>query len=166
MLRFNSAWTQGENTIGRKKSMMSEPEYRLQDVVLRFQATIESCRDLLASECDRIMGIAKTLPCVHGDLSDLHLALLEAMVNAVIHGNHEDSAKRVGICAGCTGRGQLLISVTDEGYGFDPAALPDPTYDVNIDSTHGRGVFLMKHLVDDVRFNLGGRQVVRRKRMC
>jgi anti-sigma regulatory factor (Ser/Thr protein kinase) len=70
--------------------MMSEPEYRLQDVVLSFQATIESCRDALASESDRIMSIVKTLPCVQGDLGDLHLALLEAMANAVIHGNHDD----------------------------------------------------------------------------
>ena len=126
--------------------MMSEPEYRLQDLVLSFQSTIESCRDLLASEADRIISIVKTLPCVQGDLGDLHLALLEAMANAVIHGNHEDPSKRVGICAGCTGRGQLLIAVTDEGCGFDSAALPDPTADANIGLAYGRGVFLMRRL--------------------
>ncbi len=134
--------------------------------MLSFQATVESCRDVVASDSDRIISIVKTLPCVQGELANLRLALLEALANAVIHGNREDPSKKVGICAGCSGRGQLLIAVTDEGCGFDPAALPDPTADENIGSTHGRGVFLMRCLADDVQFNLRGRHVVLRKRMC
>ena len=70
----------------------------------------------------------------------------------------------MGIFGSCTGPGELLIAVTDEECGFDPAALPDATAPTNIGSTHGRGVFLMRRLVDDVQFNLGGRQVVLQKR--
>jgi serine/threonine-protein kinase RsbW len=96
----------------------------------------------------------------------LRLALAEALSNAVIHGNREDPDKTVGICAGCDGQSQLLIAVTDQGDGFDPAVLADPTAAENICSSHGRGVFLMRRLVDEVEFNLGGRQVVLRKRIA
>jgi serine/threonine-protein kinase RsbW len=119
----------------------------------------------LGEEAGKIMAIVQTLPCVQGDVASLRLALLEALANAVIHGNREDPAKRVVICGGCTGRGQLLIAVTDQGSGFDLAGLPDPTAPANIDLTHGPGVFLMRRLVDDVQFNLRGRQVVLQKRM-
>lgn len=144
---------------------MNETEYRPSGLMLSFEATIESSRDVLAEESDRIMSIVKTLPCFHGDIANLRLALLEALANAVIHGNREDPAKRVAVCAGCTGRGHSLIAVTDQGCGFDPRALPDPTADDNIGLTHGRGVFLMRRLVDEVQFNMGGRQVVLQKRM-
>jgi serine/threonine-protein kinase RsbW len=60
----------------------------------------------------------------------------------------------------------VVIAVTDHGDGFDPAVLADPTSGENIFAGHGRGVFLMRHLVDEVEFNLGGRQVVLRKRVA
>jgi anti-sigma regulatory factor (Ser/Thr protein kinase) len=74
--------------------------------------------------------------------------------------------KTVGICAVCDAQSRPLIAVTDQGDGFDPAVLPDPRAAENICSSHGRGVFLMRRLVDDVEFNLGGRQVVLRKRLA
>jgi hypothetical protein len=64
---------------------MNQSEYHLPSLVLSFRATVDSCRDVLAGESDRIMSIIKTLPCVRGDVADLHLALLEALANAVIH---------------------------------------------------------------------------------
>ena len=91
---------------------------------------------------------------------------MEALTNAVIHGNREDPAKAVTVCAGCNRRAELLVCVTDQGEGFDPSALPDPTADGNMHEGHGRGVFLMRRLVDEVEFHLGGRQVILRKRMA
>ena len=120
--------------------------------------------DALGEAADRVIRIIQTLPCVQEDLDDLRPALFEALANAVIHGNREDLNKTVGICGGCDGA-QFCIAITDQGDGFDPAALPDPTAGGNIDSAHGRGVFLMRRLVDEVEFNLGGRQVVLRKRL-
>ena len=144
---------------------MDERSYSLPNLVLSFQMTIKSRRDVLLEALDRVMSLVQTLPCVQGDLDDVRLALAEALSNAVIHGNREDPDKIVGICAGCDGQSRLLIAVTDQGDGFDPAVLPDPTTAENICSSHGRGVFLMKRLVD-VEFNLGGRQIVLRKRIA
>ena len=145
---------------------MDEQLYSLPNLVLSFQMTIKSRRDVLLEALDRVMSLVQTLPCAEGDLADLRLAIAEALSNAVIHGNRKDPDKIVGICAACDGQSRLLIAVTDQGDGFDPAVLPDPTTAENICSSHGRGVFLMKRLVDDVEFNLGGRQIVLRKRIA
>jgi len=140
---------------------------RLPSLVLSFQMTIESRRDVLLEALDRVMSLVHTLPCVQGDLADLRLAIAEALSNAVVHGNRENPEKTVCICAGCDGHSRLLIAaVTDQGDGFDPAVLPDPTAAENICSSNGRGVFLMRRLVDEVEFSLGGRQVVLRKRIA
>ncbi len=145
---------------------MNAQNCRLPDLVFSFQMTIESHCDGLWEAADSIMRAVRTLPCVQGDLHDLRMALVEALTNAVVHGNREDPAKTVDIFGGCDEHAQFLIAVTDQGDGFDPAALPDPTAAENLCESHGRGVFLMKRLVDEVEFNLGGRQVILRKRMA
>ncbi len=134
------------------------------DLILSFEVSFTGCREKLADAVDRIMSLVQTLPCVQGRLEKLHLALMEALTNAVIHGNREDPAKVVTVCAGCDRRAELLICVTDQGEGFDSSTLPDPTAAGNMHEGHGRGVFLMRRLVDEVEFNLGGRQVILRKR--
>lgn len=139
--------------------------YYFPNLAFSFQMTIESRRDVLSEALDRIIRLVQTLPCVQKGIDDLRLALAEALSNAVIHGNRENPDKTVVICAGCDGQSQLLVAVTDQGDGFDPSVLTDPTAPDNIYSSHGRGVFLMRRLVDDVEFKLGGRQVVLRKRV-
>jgi anti-sigma regulatory factor (Ser/Thr protein kinase) len=59
----------------------------------------------------------------------------------------------------------LVLVITDEGEGFDPSGLPDPTVSENIFATHGRGVFLIKQLMDQAEYRKGGRQLVLRKRL-
>lgn len=85
----------------------------------------------------------------------LQVALSEALANAIVCGNGEDPAKRVLVQA------ELLpelvrITVTDEGRGFDPARLPDPLDPARLDATCGRGVFLIRELVDQLSFNERG----------
>jgi len=106
---------------------MDEEVYCLPDLVLSFRMTIKSHLAELGQAADKITSVVQTLPCVQEDLDDLHLALLEALSNAVIHGNREDPAKTVGICAGWDGQAQLLIAVTDQGDGFGPTNLAEPT---------------------------------------
>ena len=95
---------------------------------------------------------------------DIEIALREAIVNAVIHGNAEAAEKRVCVSCGCTIDGEISITVRDEGQGFDVDEVPDPTTPENRLSTHGRGINLMQILMDEVSFEQGGTVVHMRKK--
>lgn len=89
---------------------------------------------------------------------DIKLATQEAVVNAVEHGNQYDEGKWVHICCETTDRA-ITVTVCDEGLGFDPCCVPDPTLPENILREGGRGVFLMRNLCDQVCFNDKGNKV-------
>jgi serine/threonine-protein kinase RsbW len=77
------------------------------------------------------------------------MAVREAVTNAVIHGNQEDESKSVEVIFGC-GENALEIEIRDQGEGFDPATVPDPTEPANLLKTSGRGIFLMRTFMDEV----------------
>ncbi len=89
-----------------------------------------------------------------GDGSEIGIetALREALANAVIHGNGENSCKRVYVECRCYLDGEVSITVWDEGRGFDTNQLQDPKTAENRLLTHGRGIYLMKTLMDEVSF--------------
>ena len=126
--------------------------------------TIASRRSDVDQAVERIMQIVRAMPCASATLDEIELALSEALANAVVHGNREDPSKKVEICGACEGNEKLLLVITDEGSGFDPMAMLDPTQADGVMQTHGRGVFLITHLMDEVEFHLNGRQIVLRKR--
>ena len=95
---------------------------------------------------------------------DIEMALREALANAIVHGNQEDPHKRVYVTCRCTTDGEVSITVQDEGQGFNGNALPDPTTPENRLVKHGRGIYLMKALMDEVRFEQGGAVVYMRKK--
>ena len=90
---------------------------------------------------------------------DIKLAAQEAVVNAAEHGNKSDPEKQVHVTCEATD-GAITATVRDEGCGFDPACVPDPTLPENILRESGRGVFLMRNLCDDIRFNKTGNEVI------
>jgi serine/threonine-protein kinase RsbW len=86
------------------------------------------------------------------------VSAMEAVNNAIIHGNKANEKKLVEIIISY--RKKLLkISVEDEGTGFKPWEVPDPTKPENIENLQGRGVFLMSHLADKIEFNERGNKV-------
>jgi serine/threonine-protein kinase RsbW len=85
----------------------------------------------------------------------LRLALDEALSNAVNHGNQNDPTKHVHIRYAITDE-EATISVEDEGPGFKPEKIPDPTLDENLERPHGRGVMLMKAYMTRISFNKRG----------
>jgi len=95
---------------------------------------------------------------------EIELALREALVNAIVHGNQENSSKRVYVNCRCSADGEVSIAVEDEGNGFNHEAVPDPTSPDNRTLTHGRGIYLMRTLMDEVHFEQGGSVVHMRKR--
>jgi serine/threonine-protein kinase RsbW len=86
------------------------------------------------------------------------VAVLEAVNNAIVHGNKADLNKMVEIDFWVR-RKDLNITVTDEGKGFKPAEVPDPTKQDNIEAINGRGIFLMSRLADEIEFNKKGNSV-------
>ena len=86
------------------------------------------------------------------------IATVEAVNNSIVHGNKEDVTKRVYVNLKIKGD-KILISVEDEGEGFDYTQVPDPTKPENVENIHGRGIYLMKHLADGVSFDKDGREV-------
>jgi len=95
----------------------------------------------------------------------IDVAVREAITNAMVHGNKEDEAKTVELTLNCLGR-ELEIEVRDQGEGFDPTSIPDPTDPANILKTSGRGIFLMRTFMDDVQWSMrpAGGTTVRMKK--
>jgi serine/threonine-protein kinase RsbW len=92
------------------------------------------------------------------NFGNILIAVTEAVNNAIFHGNINDPNKLIQIT--CSGREhELFFSVEDEGKGFDPSQVPDPTAPENIEKPNGRGIFLMKHLADKVEFKNNGKKV-------
>jgi serine/threonine-protein kinase RsbW len=86
------------------------------------------------------------------DVMKIAMAVREAAVNAVLHGNAYDPGKKVKLEFEQTGRG-LVITIRDQGKGIDLSAIPDPTAPENLLKTSGRGIFLIRSFMDEVEIN-------------
>lgn len=87
------------------------------------------------------------------------VAITEAVNNSIVHGNKGDTSKNVTIVCESKNPYRLFVSIEDEGSGFNHDELPDPTAPENLANPGGRGVFLMKHLADEISFSNEGRKV-------
>ncbi len=96
------------------------------------------------------------------DIFGVHLALEEAVVNAIKHGNRLDCRKQVSISCKLSAD-TFWISIADEGQGFDPNAVPDCTDDEHIQLPHGRGLLLMRCYMTRVDYNDRGNTVTLEK---
>ena len=81
----------------------------------------------------------------------LAMAVREAVVNAVLHGNEYNPAKQIAVSLENTGA-SLVISIADQGKGVDPESLPDPLAPENLLRGTGRGIFLIRSFMDEVHF--------------
>jgi serine/threonine-protein kinase RsbW len=97
------------------------------------------------------------------DVFAVHLAMEEALVNAIKHGNRTDPDKQVRVR--CRMSPKLIrVEICDEGPGFNPESLPDPTDPDRLECPGGRGVMLMKAFMSRVEFNEQGNRVLLEKR--
>jgi len=88
----------------------------------------------------------------------LRVALSEALANAIVYGNGEVESRMVEVRAECL-PDAVRLHVTDEGSGFDPATVHDPVTPYDLEVPRGRGLFLIRNLMDDVRFNPPGNSI-------
>jgi len=113
---------------------------------------IEETVEFVVARCSTCEQVARKLR------FNFRVCLAEALSNAMIYGNGQDPSKRVRVEISMH-VGRLTASVTDEGTGFDPDRVPDPTIPQHIKRTNGRGLFIMRKLMDEVRFNDRGNSV-------
>jgi serine/threonine-protein kinase RsbW len=86
------------------------------------------------------------------------IGTLEAVNNAIVHGNKSNENKQVSVDLKL-GAKDLEVTITDQGTGFNPSIVPDPTQPENIEALNGRGIFLMTKLADEIKFNRKGNKV-------
>jgi serine/threonine-protein kinase RsbW len=97
------------------------------------------------------------------EIFGVHLAVEEALVNAIRHGNGSDHHKQVQVsCKVAPSR--LIVEITDEGRGFNPDHVPDCTAEENLHRPGGRGIMLMRSYMSRVEYLDGGQRVVMEKR--
>ncbi len=87
---------------------------------------------------------------------NIKVSVVEAVSNAILHGNHSDTDKTVYLEYN-VGKKQIIFRIKDEGKGFDYENVPDPTSPENLEKPYGRGIFLIKSLSDETRFYDNGR---------
>lgn len=97
-------------------------------------------------------------------LFDIKLCAEEAMRNAIIHGNKSDRKLSVDI-AYTIEKNRIKITVEDKGKGFDPSSIPDPTRPENLYKESGRGIHIMKRLMDGINYNKKGNRVTMEKEL-
>ncbi len=132
-------------------------------MVIKLTITIAADVQAISPVVDRVMEIVREIQCAAGKEADVEMALREALANAIVHGARQDPAKRVEFCVGCDPAAGLLIVVRDPGEGFDPAGIPSPVMGQNVFSEHGRGIFMINQLMDEVHFERGGTEIHMRK---
>jgi anti-sigma regulatory factor (Ser/Thr protein kinase) len=126
---------------------------------IELEQSLQSRVEHISPFADQLMQFIKPLTqsCRDDNISlDIEIALQEALANAVIHGNRNTPHKRVRVTCRCSVDGEISITVRDEGQGFDSSAVPDPTDRNNFLLSHGRGIHLMKALMDEVSFEDNG----------
>jgi anti-sigma regulatory factor (Ser/Thr protein kinase) len=117
-----------------------------------------SRRDAVAPTVDRILEAVAPAGLDEDRLTDLAVALAEALSNAAVHGHRLDPKRRVAIVLAVS-PGCVVVEVSDSGIGFDARAVSDPTLPERQLAPGGRGIFLMRRLVDEVSYNASGNTV-------
>ena len=124
------------------------------------RAFLPSTKQALNGAVRDVISIARRCGCVRDNQADLEIALREALANAIIHGNGLHESKRVFLRCYAVPKSAILIVVRDEGEGFDPEQVPDPRNADRMHLNHGRGLLLMRELMDHVEYRKNGREVL------
>src|SRR5580700_3995094 len=155
-----------EDSPSTEEQAQSTPScsFNAEKLDLKLSVTLAGDRDAVDPVVRSVMDVVREMKCAPGREDDIELALTEALANAVVHGAKNDASKVIECDVACDSRHGILIIVRDPGPGFDPTKIPDPCHGENIYANHGRGIYLINQLMDDVQFHKNGTEIHMLKR--
>jgi serine/threonine-protein kinase RsbW len=133
--------------------------FQSEDLLVKLDIMIPGTASSVLPVVQRIMYVVNEMNCAAGREFEIEQALIEALNNAIEHGCSNDPSKKVQCCVACDQARGMLIVVRDEGPGFDPSSIPNPTLGQNIFFDGGRGIYLINQLVDEIHFEKGGTEI-------
>jgi serine/threonine-protein kinase RsbW len=136
-----------------------EHDFDPEKLRLRVRVALAASRAAVDAVVEQVMQAVHDVKCVDGKEDAIELALQEALANAVVHGAKEDPTKVVECLVACDDERGVLIIVRDPGEGFEPKNIPSCTMGENLYSNHGRGIFLINQLMDEVSFRKNGTEI-------
>jgi serine/threonine-protein kinase RsbW len=130
---------------------------------MQFDVTLPADVAAISPVVGWVMRLVSELENTEGKEFEIEMALREALANAILHGCKADPAKKVEFSVTGNPEEGIMIVVRDPGSGFDPASVPSPDDDSNLHSDHGRGIFLITKLMDEVTHERNGTVIRMRK---
>jgi anti-sigma regulatory factor (Ser/Thr protein kinase) len=117
----------------------------------KFSITIAAHIGAITPVVDGVLEVARQMQSAQGREFEIETAVREALANAIIHGCKNDPAKKIQCSVACDQGGEILLVVRDPGGTLDCSTVPDPTKGENLYASHGRGIYLINELMDDVK---------------
>lgn len=134
-------------------------EFRPEDLCLKIALRLPADLVKMSDSVEGIMKVLVAMECLCGGESEVEISVREALANAITHGCDKDASKTVECDISCNRAKALLITVRDPGAGFDTSTLPDPRAAENLQIDHGRGLYMILRLMDQVVFADQGREI-------
>ena len=134
-------------------------EFACGDLLVRFDLELPGVTSAISPVVERVLTIVNDSGCAQGKEFEVETSLREALANAVRYGCEHNPGKIIQVSVACdTARGVLIV-VRDPGSGFDPSQVPSPVEGECIFESHGRGIYLINQLMDEVEFGRGGTEI-------
>jgi len=154
-----------DNTLGQPSPKAGPTciEFDSNDLLVRMDVTIPCDAKAVSPVVESVITLVKSMECAAGNEFEIETGLREALSNAIRHGCRDDRGRMVQCAVACDQSRGVLIVVRDPGNGFDPASVASPLSGENVFSHHGRGIYLINQLMDQVTFARGGTEIRMRK---
>jgi serine/threonine-protein kinase RsbW len=139
-------------------------DFESDELIVRLDVTIPGDPAAIDPLVERVLVLARETGCAEGKEFEIETALREALANAIRHGAGHDPGRPVQCAVACDKARGMIIIVRDPGPGFDPATIRHPLMGESLYAHHGRGIYLINQLMDEVQFARGGTEIRMRKR--
>jgi serine/threonine-protein kinase RsbW len=137
----------------------SNSSFESDKLILKLSIQMSADHNAVDSVVQSIMEVVAEMECAGDKETAIELALTEALANAVVHGAKADPSKIIECDVACDENHRMLIVVRDPGEGFDPSNIPNPVMGENLYSNHGRGIYLINQLMDEVKYLKNGTEI-------